>query len=260
MIARRRLGRTTIEISELGFGGAPLGDLYTHLDDGQAIAAVRSALEAGIAYVDTAPLYGHGLSEHRIGTAIRGVDRASLVLSSKVGRWMSPARGAWDRGGYAGGLPFAATLDYSHDGTMRAIEQSLLRLGTDRLDIVLIHDVDRRNHGDRLDERFHEAINGAWPALRRLREEGVIRAAGIGVNESEICLRFAEACDLDCVMLAGRYSLLDQGALHTFLPVAEKRGIGVLLGGVFNSGILATGAIPALPMIMHRPAPPFSIA
>ncbi|MCU0820308.1 MAG: aldo/keto reductase [Beijerinckiaceae bacterium] len=244
MIARRKLGRTNINISELGFGGAPLGDLYAHLDDRQAIDAVRTALDAGIRYVDTAPLYGHGLSEHRIGTAIRSVHRSSLVLSTKVGRWMSPAGGEWDREGYAGGLPFAAHLDYGYDGTLRAIEQSLQRLGTNRLDIVLIHDVDRRNHGDRLDQRFREAIKGAWHALRRMREEGVIGAAGIGVNEAEICLRFAEACDLDCVMLAGRYSLLDQGALHTFLPVAEKRGIGVLLGGVFNSGVLATGAVP----------------
>lgn len=260
MLGTKQLGRTDVHVTELGLGGAPLGDLYEVLDDNQAVSAVLSALAAGINYVDTAPLYGHGLSEQRIGTALRRTDRDQLVISSKVGRWMVPARGAWDREGYVGGLPFDAKLDYSYDGTLRSIEQSLLRMGTDRLDIVLIHDVDRRTHGVRLDERLDEAIHGAWKALARLRDEGVIAAAGIGVNESEVCSRFAEACDIDCVMLAGRYSLLEQGALHTFFPLAMERDIGVLLGGVFNSGILATGAVPgarydyapAGPEILHR--------
>jgi D-threo-aldose 1-dehydrogenase len=243
-IALKPLGRTGLMVSELGFGGAPLGDLYRLLDDEAAIAAVVAAVEAGITLVDTSPLYGHGLSEHRIGAALRRVGREKVVLSTKVGRVMSPAQGVWDREGYAGGLPFAAAIDYSHDGALRSIEQSLLRLGTDRIEIALIHDVDRRNHGAALEARFQEAVAGAWKALVRLSEEGVVRGIGIGVNEAEICQRFAERCDLDCVMLAGRYTLLEQGALETFLPVAEARGIGVMLGGVFNSGILATGPIP----------------
>lgn len=244
MIRTRKLGRNPLVVSELGFGAAPLGDLYGLLDDAAAIEATGAAIAAGMTLVDTSPLYGHGLSEHRVGTAIRRAGRERVVVSTKVGRWMSPARGAWDREGYAGGLPFAATLDYSYDGTLRSLEQSLLRLGTDHIDIALIHDVDRRNHGDAVDQRFAEAVAGAWKALARLREEGVVKAIGIGVNEVEICLRFAGQCDLDTILLAGRYSLLEQGALDALFPLAQARGIGILLGGVFNSGILATGAIP----------------
>ena len=238
------LGRSGLMVSEIGFGAAPIGDLYALLDDEAAIAAVVAAVETGMTLIDTSPLYGHGLSEHRVGTAIRRLGREKLVLSTKVGRVMAPARGAWDRGGYAGGLPFAATLDYSHDGALRSLEQSLLRLGTDRIDIALIHDLDRRNHGDALDAHVETAIAGAYRALSRLREEGVVRAIGLGVNEAGICARFAERCDIDCVLLAGRYTLLDRSAAEVFLPLAEARGIGVMLGGVFNSGILATGAIP----------------
>ncbi len=240
----KSLGRSGLMVSEIGFGAAPIGDLYGLLDDEAAIAAVVAAVEAGMTLIDTAPLYGHGLSEHRVGAAIRRLGRERLVLSTKVGRVMSPARGAWDREGYVGGLPFAATLDYSHDGALRSLEQSLLRLGTDRIDIALIHDLDRRNHGDALDAHVETAIAGAYRALLRLRDEGVVRAIGLGVNEAEICLRLAERCDIDCVLLAGRYTLLDHSAAEVFLPLAEARGIGVMLGGVFNSGILATGAIP----------------
>lgn len=252
-VAKRALGRTGLPVSEIGFGAAPLGDLYGVLDDRAAVDTVEAAIAAGMTLLDTSPLYGHGLSEHRIGTAMRRVPREAVVVSTKVGRWMSPARGDWDREGYAGGLPFSATLDYSYDGTMRSIEQSLLRLGTDRLEIVLVHDVDRRNHGDRVMERFREAVAGSWKALERLRSEKVIAAAGIGVNESEICMDFAAACDLDCVLLAGRYSLLDQSSLEDFMPLAEARGIGVMLGGVFNSGILATGPKPGA-MYDYAPA------
>jgi D-threo-aldose 1-dehydrogenase len=237
------LGRTGLMVSRISFGTAPLGDLYTRLDEEQAIQAIVAAADGGMNLFDTSPLYGHGLAEHRLGAALRRLSRDEILLSTKVGRWMTPARNDHDKSGYAGGLPFAATVDYSYDGTMRSIEQSLLRLGVSHVEIVLIHDVDRRNHGDAIDARFHEAINGAWRALEKLREEGVIRAAGIGVNEADICVRFAEACDLDCVLLAGRYSLLDQTAQKTFLPLAQQRGIGVILGGVFNSGILATGPV-----------------
>jgi D-threo-aldose 1-dehydrogenase len=243
-LAMRPLGRTGLSVGALGFGAAPLGDLYAELDDAMAIAAVEAAVAAGMTLIDTSPLYGHGLSEHRVGAALRRAGREKIVLSTKIGRVMTPARGAWDREGYAGGLPFAATLDYSHDGALRSLEQSLLRLGTDRVDILLVHDLDRRNHGEALDERLVEVLAGAWPALERLKREGVVRAIGLGVNEAEICCRFAERADLDVVLLAGRYSLLEQASLDTFLPVAKRRGIGVMLGGVFNSGILATGAVP----------------
>lgn len=240
----RPLGRTGLAVSELGFGGAPLGDLYALLDDGAAIAAVEAAIAGGVTLIDTSPLYGHGLSEHRIGTAVRRADRSRLVLSTKVGRVLAPAGGVPDREGYRGGLPFSARFDYSRDGALRSLEQSLHRLGTDRIDIALIHDVDRRNHGEALEARYREAIEGAYPALAALRAAGVVEAIGIGVNEAEIATRFLRDTDLDAVMLAGRYSLLEQGALDDFLPLADARGVGVLLGGVFNSGILATGAVP----------------
>lgn len=240
--AVRTVGRG-VPVTELGFGTAPLGDLYRVLDDGDAVASIEAAVAGGIRLVDISPLYGHGLAEHRTGTALRRAGRDGVALSTKVGRVLSPARGAPDREGYAGGLPFAARFDYSHDGAMRSLEQSLLRLGTDRIDIALVHDIDGRNHGAALEERFQEAVAGAWTALARLRDEKVVGAIGIGVNEAEVCERFAERCDMDVVLLAGRYSLLEQAPLDGFLPMAERRGIGILLGGVFNSGILATGAI-----------------
>ncbi len=243
-IARKSLGRTSLQVSALGFGCAPLGDLYGPLDEATAVDTIVAAIESGMTLVDTSPHYGNGLAEHRVGTAIRRVGRERIILSTKVGRWMTPSSEPPKWGGFKGGAPFAPTIDYSYDGTMRSLEQSFLRLGTERIDIALIHDVDRRNHGDEVDARFGEATAGAWKALASLREQGVIKAIGIGVNEADICMRFAEVCDLDCVLLAGRYSLLEQEALDTFLPLAEKRGIGIILGGVFNSGILATGAIP----------------
>jgi D-threo-aldose 1-dehydrogenase len=239
------VGRRGLTVSALGFGGAPLGDLYAKLDEGVARATVAAALDAGITYFDTAPLYGHGLSEHRLGSVLRGVQRDSIVISTKVGRWMDPRGPGGDFSGYAGGLPHRAIIDYSFDGALRSIEQSLLRLGTDRIDILLIHDVDAWTHGpDAVEQRFGEAMNGAYRALARLREEGVVKAIGVGVNDAGICVRFAREGDFDVMMVAGRYTLLEQPALETFLPLAEERRIAVLLAGVFNSGILATGAVP----------------
>jgi D-threo-aldose 1-dehydrogenase len=242
-IRERRLKRSGLAVSELGFGGAPLGDLYHQLDESVAVAAADAAMRSGMTLVDTSPLYGHGLSEARIGSAIRASGRHDIVLSTKVGRHMAPALGAFSRSGYVGGLPFAATLDYSYDGALRSLEQSLLRLGVSRVDIVLIHDLDRRNHGDGLTQRMNEAVSGAWRALLRLRDEGVVSAIGLGVNEADVCVQFAERCDVDCVLLAGRYTLLDQSAARAFFPLARQRNIDVLIAGVFNSGILATGPL-----------------
>jgi D-threo-aldose 1-dehydrogenase len=239
----RPLGRTGLSVSSIGFGAAPIGDLYALLDDGDAIAAVSAAHRAGITLFDAAPLYGHGLAEHRCGTALRRFARDSFVLSTKVGRWLDPHRGRGDGSGYAGGFPHGAVIDYSYDGTMKSIEQSMLRLGVDRIDLLLIHDVDAWTHGEAaVETRFAEAMNGAYRALDRLRAGGVIKAIGVGVNDAAICERFAHAGDFDVMLLAGRYSLLEQPALEGFLPLAQAKGIGVLLGGVFNSGILATGA------------------
>src|SRR3984957_19026842 len=241
---RRMLGRTGLEVSALGFGTAPLGDLFAQLDDGTAIAAVERAFQLGINLLDTSPLYGHGLSEHRCGTALRRVPRQDIAVCTKVGRWMDPFHGPSNGSGFVGGQPHRAVVDYSYDGTMRSVEQSLLRLGTDRLDLLLIHDVDVWTHGaDAIEQRFAEAMAGAYVALDRLRSEGVVKGIGIGVNEADMCVRFAHAGSFDTMLLAGRYSLLEQPALEHFLPLAQQRGIGVMLGGVFNSGILATGAV-----------------
>ena len=245
--------------SLIGFGGAPLGDLYGHLDEVTAQDTVRAALAAGINLVDTSPLYGHGLSEHRIGAALRSVPRESIIVSTKVGRWMQAGQPKGDGSGYAGGLPHPAVIDYSYDGAMRSFEQSLLRLGTDHIDILLIHDVDVWTHGERMEQRFAEAMAGAYRALEKLRASGAVKAIGVGVNEAEMCVRFARAGDFDVMMLAGRYSLLEQGALVEFLPLALERKIAVMLAGVFNSGILATGAVPGA-KYNYREAPPEILA
>ncbi|MDR3485719.1 MAG: aldo/keto reductase [Bradyrhizobium sp.] len=259
-LPRRALGRTGLEVSVLGFGTAPLGDLYAHLDDRTAIAAAERAFDLGINLLDTSPLYGSGLSEHRCGTALRRVPRQDIVLCTKVGRWMDPFHPPDNRSGFVGGHPHRAVVDYSYDGTMRSVEQSLLRLGTDRLDLLLIHDVDVWTHGaDAIEERFREAMAGAYVALDRLRSEGVVAGIGVGVNEAEMCVRFAHAGSFDTMLLAGRYSLLEQPALAQFLPLAQQQGIAVLLGGVFNSGILATGAVSGA-KYNYQDAPPHILA
>lgn len=243
-LPRRALGRTGLQVSVLGIGTAPLGDLYAHLDDGTAIAVAQRAFDLGINLLDTSPLYGGGLSEHRCGTAVRRVPRQDIVLCTKVGRWMDPFHRPDSPTGFVGGHPHRLVVDYSYDGTMRSVEQSLLRLGTDRLDLLLIHDVDVWTHGaDAIEARFREAMSGAYVALDRLRSERVVAGIGVGLNEADMCVRFAHAGSFDTMLLAGRYSLLEQPALAHFLPLAQQQGIAVLLGGVFNSGILATGAV-----------------
>lgn len=259
-LAPRLLGRSRLPVSTLGFGGAPLGDLYAHLDEATAVATVEAAITGGVTLFDTSPLYGHGLSEHRIGAALRRVPREGLVLSTKVGRVAEPFAGRGDGSGYRGGLPHGLRFDYSYDGAMRSLEQSALRLGVDRIDIVLIHDVDVWTHGAALiEQRFAEAMNGAYRALERLRAAGAVRAIGVGVNEAEMCERFAREGDFDTMLLAGRYSLLEQPALASFMPLALEKGIGLMLGGVFNSGILATGPVPGA-RYNYNPAPPDILA
>jgi D-threo-aldose 1-dehydrogenase len=263
----RALGRRRLPVSVIGFGSAPLGDLYAKLDEATAIATVEAAVAAGIALFDTSPHYGNGLAEHRCGAGLRSVARDSYVLSTKVGRWMDPLRpggtavGAGAAApGFAGGLPHKAIIDYSYDGAMRAFEQSLLRLGVERIDILLIHDVDVWTHGEAaIEARFKEAMEGAYVALAKLRQEGVVKAIGVGLNEARMCERFARAGDFDTMLLAGRYSLLEQAALDGFMPLAAQKGIDLMLGGVFNSGILATGAVPGA-RYDYKPAPPDILA
>jgi D-threo-aldose 1-dehydrogenase len=255
-LPRRALGRTGLQVSTLGFGTAPLGDLFARLDDATAIAAAERAFELGVNLLDTSPLYGRGLAEHRCGTALRRVPRESVVVCTKVGRWMDPFHAPNDASGFVGGHPHRFVVDYSYDGTMRSVEQSLSRLGTDRLDLLLIHDVDVWTHGaDAIEDRFREAMTGAYVALDKLRGEGVVKGIGVGVNEAEMCVRFAKAGSFDTMLLAGRYSLLEQPALAEFMPLALKQGIGIMLGGVFNSGILATGAVAGA-KYNYKDAPP----
>jgi D-threo-aldose 1-dehydrogenase len=254
--ARRRLGRSPVEVTQLGFGAAPLGNLYRPVSEGDAREAVRSAWAAGIRYFDTAPLYGHGWSERRLGDALRRQPRGDVVLSTKVGRLLAPRDpAAIERGAFAETLPFAPVFDYGFEAARRSLEDSLQRLGMQRIDIALIHDVSPRWHGADLDRRFRETMEGAYRALDSLRSEGVIRAIGVGVNDWEVCLRFAEAGDFDCFLLAGRYTLLDQSALDRFLPTCLERGIGVVVGAPYGSGILATGAVPGA-TYFYQPASP----
>jgi D-threo-aldose 1-dehydrogenase len=237
------VGRTAIDLPILGFGAAPLGGLYRPMPDDMARATVQAALEAGINYFDTAPFYGHGLSEHRIGQALRTAPRDRFRLSTKVGRLLRPAPRA-EPSMYAETLPFAIAFDYSYEGVMRSVEDSLQRLGMDRIDILYIHDVNRRWHGDDVDRRFDEVMKGGYRALDELRSAGTVQAIGVGVNDSAILCRFARAGRFDLFMLAGRYTLLEQDPLDDILPLAIERDISIAVAAPFASGILATGARP----------------
>jgi len=242
MIKKNILGKTGIEVSVIGFGGAPLGDLFENLDDQVCYDTLKNSHKNGINFFDTSPFYGFGLSEHRIGNYLKSIRRKDFVLCTKVGRYMSPEDPKKiNRGVFKGGLNFIPNLDYSYDGVMKSFEQSLLRLGLSEIDICLIHDVDKWTHGDKVEMYFKEAMNGAYKALEKLRSEKVIKGIGVGLNESDMCSRFAEAGDFDCMVLAGRYTLLEQGALDVFFPIAKKKNIGIILAGVFNSGILIKG-------------------
>lgn len=241
---------TPLAFSSLGFGSGPLGDLFEKLDETSAIDTVRAAYESGVRMFDTSPHYGNGLAESRCGTAIRGMPRDKIVVATKVGRVMDPFSPAEAQDstvsspGYVGGFPHRSTFDYGYDGAMRSVEQSLLRTGLDRIDVLLIHDCDVSNHGAAaFPSRFSEAMGGAYKALEKLRSEGTVKAIGCGVNEADVCERFVRAGDFDVMLLAGRYSLLEQPALASFLPLAVEKKVGIMLAGVFNSGILATGPV-----------------
>jgi D-threo-aldose 1-dehydrogenase len=223
---RRRLWRTGIELTVLGFGGSRVGNLHGPVAPPDAQQAVAAAWTLGLRYFDTAPVYGGGVGERRLGQALRAYRRDDYVLSTKVGR-LGPRK-----------------YDYSRDGVLRSIDESLKRLGLDRIDIALIHDIDPEHHGPHGQRRrFREAMEGAYPALEHLRRAGALRAIGVGVNSWQVCQTAAEAADFDCFLLAGRYTLLEQGALASFLPLCQRRGIGVILGAPYNAGILARGAV-----------------
>jgi D-threo-aldose 1-dehydrogenase len=256
-----KFGRTDLEVTPFGFGTAPVGNIFREIDEQTSEAMFQESWDQGVRYYDTAPMYGHGLSELRTGHALRWKNRDDFVLSSKVGRVLKPARKAdiefapWTNAGR-----FTMEFDYSYDGVMRSFEDSLQRMNLERMDICFIHDIDVFTRGADQPAVFEEAMDGAWKALSKLKDEGVIKAIGVGVNEWEVCHAALERRDFDCFLLAGRYTLLEQESLNKFLPLCEERGAAVVVGGGFNSGILATGAkegakynyAPASPEILDR--------
>lgn len=252
---KRRLGRVDLELSAFGFGTAPIGNIFRPIDEAESQAMVDAAWQAGVRYFDTAPMYGHGLAELRTGQALRWKRRDDFVLSSKVGRLLRPApRASIDFAPWVDAAPFTMHFDYSYDGTMRAFEDSLQRLALERMDICFIHDIDVFTRGAEQPEVFRQAMDGCWKALEQLRSQGVVKAIGVGVNEWQVCHEALKQRDFDCFLLAGRYTLLEQDALDEFLPLCEKRGAAVVVGGGFNSGILATGAVPGA-KYNYAPAP-----
>ena len=253
---------TELDFSAVGLGMGPIGDFFELLDEKTTIATVEQAWASGIRTFDASPHYGNGLAESRLGAGLRRVPRDEIVVSTKIGRVMDPFGKPPQRNkdayspGFVGGFPHAPHFDYSYDGTMRSVEQSLLRTGLSRFDVLLIHDCDVWTHGAAdAERRFKEAMDGAYRALDKLRSEKTVGAIGFGINEADTCVRFARAGDFDVAMMAGRYSLLIQNGLAEFLPLALEKKMGVMLAGVFNSGILATGAVPAA-KFEYAPAPP----
>jgi D-threo-aldose 1-dehydrogenase len=244
---RRRLGKSAVEVTAMGLGAAPLGGFRGAIHPAEARGVVRTAYDAGLRYIDTSPYYGYGRSELVCGETFRDLPRDSFTLSTKVGRVLSPLRAGDSTVGLRpGGLPFRPAFDYSREGTLRSLEHSQARLGLARIDIVFVHDVDLYTHrtSEAYEQACRQALEGAVPALVGLREAGLIGAVGVGLNEIEPCLRFAQQADIDCILLAGRYTLLEQRALEELLPLCERKGIAVVVGGPFNSGVLVSGPAP----------------
>ncbi len=242
-----RINNGGLTFTELGFGTAPLGNLYRAISDEDARATLDAAWDSGVRYFDTAPLYGLGLSETRLNPFLRGKPRNDYVLSTKVGRLIQQCapehrsgKGKWFE------VPQRREqYDYTYDGVMRSFEHSFSRLGVDRIDILYVHDLCIFSHGSKevSDMRIEEFFGGrGYDAMVSLRDQGLITAIGGGINEWEVCQTLAERGDFDLFLLAGRYTLLEQTALDSFLPLCEARGIGIVGGGPYNSGILATGA------------------
>lgn len=234
----RRIGATPVQVSPLGFGAAPIGNLYSEVDEDAALAAVRGAHAGGIRHFDSAPYYGYGLSEARLGRALAGLPRAGYTLSTKVGRRViadPQARAGRDGFAVAG---WRAEFDYSRDGVLRAFEDSLRRLGTDRIDILLLHDIGRLTHGEHHAAVLRQVLDEALPAMAELKAQGACGAIGLGVNEQAVALEVLAETALDCVMLAGRYTLLEQHGARALLDEAQRRGVSLLVAGPYSSGLL----------------------
>lgn len=245
-LATRALGRTSLRLTRLGLGGTAVGSLYETQDDPGGQATVRAAWEAGLRYFDTAPFYGHGSSERRFGAVLCELPRADFVISTKVGRALIPAGDDAERPPhFKDEEPFRARFDYSRDAVLRSLDESRERLGIDTFDILYIHDCQ---------EHVREALDSAYPVLDEMRSRGEVRAIGAGLNFADVCLELARNADFDCFLLANRYTLLEQAPLDDLLPLCVERGIGIVAGGPFNSGILATGAVAGA-TYNYRPAP-----
>ena len=255
----RRLGRAQVSVSELGLGTAPLGDLFDIVEDDEAAALLQTAWDGGIRYFDTSPWYGKGQAEHRLGRSMYRRNRNDFVVSSKVGRTLHrPLKpGPYERGEWLGGLEFDAVFDYSYDGIMRSFEDSLQRLGMNRIDVLLIHDLDPWYF--KLENQFNaymsQLYTSGWRALRELRDQGVIKGIGAGFNMMGSIPRYLDLFDMDFFLIAMRYTLLEQDVLDAEFPRCAERGVGIVIGGTYNSGILATGAVPGA-MYNYAPAKP----
>ncbi|HUY15882.1 MAG TPA: aldo/keto reductase [Terriglobia bacterium] len=233
-LQKAQLGKSGLYVTRVGMGGAALGGLYHDVPEAVALATVKRAIDLGINFIDTAPLYGHGKSELFLGKSLAGIPRSSFVLATKVGRILvpvNPAELATDE--FENPEPFRPVFDFSYDGVMRSFESSLKRLNLDSVDVLHIHDPD---------DHYQQALQGAYPALAKLRSEGLIKAVGAGMNQAEALARFARDGDFDCFLLAGRYTLIDHTGLKELLPLCVKKGISIIIGGPYNSGILASGA------------------
>lgn len=261
-IAQRIIRSASLPVTELGFGAAMLGNLYEAMPGSVARDTVKAALDAGIRHFDTAPHYGRGLSERRLGDALR--ERGGVVVSTKAGRIMEPCAAAdrSSRDGFVSPMPFRMRYDYTHDGILRSHEHSLQRLGLARIDILYVHDIGHRTHGASHKTYWEQlTLGGGFKALERLRDNGAIGAFGLGVNETDVCLQALDAVRLDVVLLAGRYTLLEQGALDQLMPACAASGTSVVIGGPYNSGILASGSRgAAAARYDYAPAPPGVLA
>jgi D-threo-aldose 1-dehydrogenase len=247
------LGHSSVRVSPLGFGAAPLGNLYRAISDAAAASTVDAAWDAGVRYFDTAPHYGLGLAERRLGAALGGRPRDQFAVSTKVGRLLvaDPGGVGRDPAGFDVAADHRRVWDFSADGVRRSLDASLRRLGLDRVDVVLLHDPD---------EHWAEAVGQAYPALHELRAQGVVGAIGVGMNQAAMLTRFVDETEIDVVMVAGRLTLLDHSAAAQLLPACAAKGVSVLAAGVFNSGLLATDAVAAGSTYDYRPASPQLLA
>ncbi|MCF2947511.1 aldo/keto reductase [Paraglaciecola aquimarina] len=256
---KRQVGLTQLQVSTLGFGAASMGNLYQAVSNADAQATLNAAINSGINLFDTAPRYGLGLSERRVGDALRELNPADYVLSTKVGRILTADRTANTkelRYGFDTPMPFDAHYDYTYDGIMRSFEDSLQRLGLAKIDIALVHDIGIDTHGDKDAHYFNQLKTSGYKALEELRQAKLISAVGLGVNESLVCEQAMDIGQFDCFLLAGRYSLLEQDPLSSLFPKCIEHGATIILGGPYNSGILATGVnFSGTPMFNYEPAP-----